>query len=259
MTAGGYYRGFVTDAAGAAGGTAGGDHGGQSDDGAEIVWTVVVGGGGGTRFGGRKQFAELGGQRVIDVAAGVARDCSSGVVVVVPADDAGRAGHGAVAGGSTRTASVRNGLAAVPAAATIVCVHDAARPLASPALFAAVVAAVRDGADAAVPGVPVTDTIKVIDAHRRVLDTPARSSLVAVQTPQAFRASVLRRAHECGGEGTDDAALVEGIGGTVVVVPGEAWNSKITEPTDLERSRRWLADHPGVLPSAVNADEGGRR
>lgn len=239
MTAGGYYRGLVTDA--------------------EVVWTVVVGGGGGARFGGRKQYAELGGQRVIDVAVVVAQGCSDGVVVVLPPDDASRAGDGAVAGGNTRTASVRNGLALVPAEATIVCVHDAARPLASPALFAAVVAAVHEGADAAVPGVPVADTIKVVDADRRVLDTPARSSLVAVQTPQAFRASVLRRAHERGEEGTDDAALVERIGGTVVVVPGEAWNSKITEPADLERCRVWLADHPEVLPLAVTADEAGGR
>ena len=251
----------MTDAAGAAGGAVGGDQGGDDggpvDGAAEVVWTVVVGGGGGVRFGGRKQYAELGGQRVIDVAAGVARRCSSGVVVVIPAEDAGRAEHGAVAGGSTRTASVRNGLAAVPAEATIVCVHDAARPLASPALFAAVVAAVRDGADAAVPGLPVADTIKVIDGDRRVLATPERASLVAVQTPQAFRASVLRRAHAGGREGTDDAALVERLGGTVVVVPGEAWNSKITEPADLELTRAWLAEHPGAPPAGPTPDEAG--
>ena len=71
--------------------------------------------------------------------------------------------------------------------------------------------------------------------------TPDRSSLVAVQTPQAFRADVLRRAHASGAEGTDDAALVERAGGRVVTVPGEPWNRKITGPDDLDWARRWLA------------------
>ena len=97
------------------------------------------------------------------------------------------------------------------------------------------------GADAAVPVVPVTDTIKVVDASGVVVDTPARDRLVAVQTPQAFRADVLRRAHADGADGTDDAALVERLGGVVVTVPGEAWNRKITEPEDLEWAAQWLA------------------
>ena len=89
---------------------------------------------------------------------------------------------------------------------------------------------------------PVTDTIKVVDAAGAVVATPDRSSLVAVQTPQAFRADVLRRAHARGDDGTDDAALVERLGGRVVIVPGEPWNRKITEPDDLEWARRWLAE-----------------
>ena len=161
-------------------------------------------------------------------------------MVVVPPTDAAR--EGAVAGGATRSESVRAGLAAVPAAATIVCVHDAARPLASPVLFDAVVAAVHGGADAVVPAVPVTDTIKVVDAAGTVVATPDRTTLVAVQTPQAFRAGVLRRAHLTGDDGTDDAALVERLGSRVVTVPGEPWNRKITTPDDLEWARRWLAD-----------------
>ena len=108
-------------------------------------------------------------------------------------------------------------------------------------LFAAVVAAVHAGADAAVPAVPVTDTIKVVDGSGTVVATPDRASLVAVQTPQAFRAATLRRAHESGADGTDDAALVEAAGGLVVTVAGEPWNFKITEPDDLVRSRAWLA------------------
>ena len=210
----------------------------------EIVWTVVVAGGSGARFGGAKQYADIGGQRMLDRSVDVAVGCSAGVVAVVPAADVssesavlGARGAVTVAGGSTRSESVRAGLAAVPADATIVCVHDAARPFATSELFAAVVAAVAAGADGAVPGVPVADTIKVIDADRRVVDTPERASLVAVQTPQAFRAAALRAAHERGGEGTDDAALVERAGGVVVVVDGLAGNRKVTHPDDLAWAR----------------------
>ena len=203
------------------------------------VWTVVVGAGGGVRFGARKQYERLGDRRVLDLAVDVASAASAGVVVVVPPEDAVR--EGAVAGGTTRSESVRAGLAAVPADATIICVHDAARPLASPALFQAVIEAVRAGADGAVPAVPVADTIKFVDAGGAVTDTPDRSRLVAVQTPQAFRAEVLRRAHTDAVDGTDDAALVERLGGAVVTVPGESWNRKITDPEDLAWAQRWFA------------------
>ena len=116
-------------------------------------------------------------------------------------------------------------------------VHDAARPLASPDLYARVIAAVRAGADGAIPGLAVTDTIKVVDDDGVVVDTPDRASLVAVQTPQAFRAATLRAAHGSGGEATDDAALVEAFGGRVVVVAGEPANRKITTPADLDWAR----------------------
>lgn len=201
----------------------------------EVVWTIVVAGGSGQRFGRPKQFESLGPERVLDRSVRIARDATDGVVVVVPAADAER--EGGVPGGATRSESVRAGLAAVPAEATVVCVHDAARPFADVALYGAVVAAVAGGADAAVPGVAVTDTIKQVDGDGVVVATPERASLVAVQTPQAFRASVLRAAHAGGGEGTDDAALVEAAGGRVVVVPGLAVNRKITEPGDLDWAR----------------------
>lgn len=207
------------------------------------VWTIVVGGGGGRRFGGAKQYERLtadgAGPRVIDAAVAAARDAGDGVVVVVPAADAER--EGGVAGGDSRSESVRAGLAAVPAEAGLICVHDAARPLASRALFAAVIAAVRAGADGAVPALPVSDTIKVVDAGGRVVATPDRASLVAVQTPQAFRADALRRAHAGGADGTDDAALVEACGGLVVTVAGEPHNAKITTVEDLDRARTWWA------------------
>jgi 2-C-methyl-D-erythritol 4-phosphate cytidylyltransferase len=206
-----------------------------SEDDREVIWTVVVAGGSATRFGGPKQYELLGDRRVLDWAVAAANAASSGVVVVLPAADAGA--PGTVAGGATRSESVRCGLAAVPDDATIVCVHDAARPFATAEQFAAVISAVRDGADGAVPGVPVADTIKVVDAAGVITATPDRNSLVAVQTPQAFRAAVLRRAHAERGEGTDDAALVERLGGRVVVVPGSARNRKITRPDDLTWAR----------------------
>jgi 2-C-methyl-D-erythritol 4-phosphate cytidylyltransferase len=205
--------------------------------GAEQIWTIVVGGGSGQRFGTLKQYERLGERRVIDHARAVAEAACDGVVVVVPAADADR--EGAVAGGATRSESVRAGLAAVPADATIICVHDAARPFATPELFGRVIDAVVAGADGAVPAVAVTDTIKIV-ADGAVVSTPDRSSLVAVQTPQAFRADILRRAHQGGDASTDDAALVEQIGGHVVVVAGEPDNRKITHPDDLEWARRRL-------------------
>lgn len=207
--------------------------------GAEQIWTIVVGGGSGRRFGASKQYELIGDVRVIDRSVAVARQASHGVVVVVPPEDAVR--EGAIAGGVTRSDSVRAGLAAVPATATIICVHDAARPLASVELYRRAIDAVCNGADAAVPGVAVSDTIKVV-ADGIVVSTPDRASLVAVQTPQAFRAAVLREAHETGGAATDDAALVEGLGGVVVVVDGEVPNRKITVPDDLAWARRQIAD-----------------
>ena len=219
-------------------------------NGAPATWAIVVAGGSGARFGSAKQFELVGAERVIDRACDVARRSTDGIVVVLPTDAdverwRGEHGEAAVVGGETRIESVRSGLVAVPATAEIVCVHDAARPLASAELFARVVAAVRAGADGAVPAVAVTDTIKVVDEHGGVVTTPDRSTLVAVQTPQAFRASVLRAAHAADVDDTDDAAAVERHGGRVVTVPGEPWNRKITERDDLEWVRSWLATEVG--------------
>jgi 2-C-methyl-D-erythritol 4-phosphate cytidylyltransferase len=219
------------------------------------VWSIVVAGGSGRRFGQLKQFALLGGRPVLQWAVAACRTCSAGVVLVVPDASDAPDPHGAdvvVTGGATRADSVRRGLAAVPADATVVVVHDAARPLASPDLFAAVIAAVTDGgADGAVPGVPPSDTIKAVDESGRVTDTLDRATLVAVQTPQAFGADVLRRAHdgalpaEPSVAATDDAMLVEALGGTVQVVPGDPGNLKITDPGDLQVAERLLAEREG--------------
>lgn len=203
----------------------------------EIVWTIVVAAGSGLRFGSAKQFEVIGGKKIVDWAVEEASKHSVGVVVVLPPGQAH--GVGEVEGGTTRSESVRRGLAAVPSDATIICVHDAARPFASPAVFQRVISAVIDGADAAVPGVPVVDTIKQVNESNVVVATPRRETLRAVQTPQAFRADSLRRAHEGGGESTDDAALIEKMNGEVVIVEGEVVNRKITTREDLE----WAVAH----------------
>ncbi|MGQ0615772.1 MAG: IspD/TarI family cytidylyltransferase [Acidimicrobiia bacterium] len=201
------------------------------------VWAIVVAGGSGARFGGAKQFEDLAGRRVLDWAVAAARSACDDVVPVLPPD---RIEAGARAGGATRSASVRVGLAAVPAAAEIVVVHDAARPLAGAELFERVVAAVRGGADAAVPVLAITDTLKRL-AGSRVVGTVDRTALVAVQTPQAFRAEVLRAAHTDEPEATDDAALVEAMGGSVVAVAGDPRNIKLTTPDDLVAARALAA------------------
>lgn len=211
------------------------------------VWTVLVAAGSGVRFGGPKQFASLGGTRVVDRSLAVAREASEGVVLVVtdPSSWDGDRPDAVVAGGATRADSVRAGLAAVPASADVVLVHDAARPLATADLYAAVVAAVRAGADGAIPGLPVADTLKRVDTEGDlpvVVGTVDRSVLVAAQTPQAFRAGVLRAAHASGDDATDDAALVEAYGGKVVVVPGDPHNLKLTDARDLAVAAAMLRD-----------------
>jgi 2-C-methyl-D-erythritol 4-phosphate cytidylyltransferase/2-C-methyl-D-erythritol 2,4-cyclodiphosphate synthase len=215
------------------------------------VWTIVVAGGAGRRFGAAKQFAPLGGRRVVDLACETAARAGDGVVVVLPSESVGDWPTGRatpVAGGSTRSESVRAGLAAVPAHATVICVHDAARPLATTALFRRVIAAVGAGADGAVPAVPVADTIKIVGDGGVVCSTPDRAALVAVQTPQAFRADVLRTAHAGADEGTDDASLVERRGGRVVTVAGEAANRKITTSDDLEWAQAGLVRPASPAP-----------
>jgi 2-C-methyl-D-erythritol 4-phosphate cytidylyltransferase len=208
------------------------------------VWTIVVAGGSGDRFGAPKQFELLDDRRVIDHSRSIAIEASDGVVVVVPAPDVERE-HG-VAGGATRSESVRAGLAAIPPDVAIICVHDAARPFATVALYESVVGAVREGADCAIPGIAVTDTIKVV-SDGEVVSTLDRSTLVAVQTPQAFRAALLRAAHRQAGSATDDAALIEALGGRVVVVDGEDANRKITHPEDLDWARRIVSTvRPGT-------------
>ena len=212
------------------------------------TWAIVVAAGSGARFGGAKQFQALAGRPVLDRSVAAARSVADGVVVVVPPDRCDTAVAGAdsvVAGAATRSGSVRAGLAAVPADAEVVVVHDAARPLAPADLFRRVVEEVASGrADCALPGLAVSDTVKRVDAAGVVEETLDRSRLVLVQTPQAFAAGALRRAHAGGAEATDDAALIEAAGGRVVVVAGDPGNLKITHPADLAVAEALLAAAP---------------
>jgi len=213
------------------------------------VWIVVVAAGSGSRFGGPKQYELLGSTRIVDRS--VASACRAGdrVVLVVAHDDldgvkaqlATRPTVVVTTGGATRSASVRGGLSVIPNDAEVIVVHDAARPLASDALFERVISAVRAGADAAVPGIAVTDTLRRRDGG--VVD---REGVVAVQTPQAFRADVLLAAHNDAPEASDDATLVEVIGGKVVIVSGETTNFKITTAHDLMVARMLVEE--GDLP-----------
>lgn len=233
------------------------------------TWSIVVAAGSGQRYGGAKQFDVVAGQRVVDRSVATALRQSEGVVVVVP-DDGNLAEHDAavraglseanpgtrgevkvVAGGPTRSASVRCGIAAVPADVGIIVVHDAARPAASDDLFTRMIDAVSDGADGAIPVVDIADTIRRRPSSVRYMmheDTLDRSGLCAVQTPQAFSAEALRRAHASAPEATDDATLVENAGGRVVQLPGERSNIKITEPSDLDVIAAHLGRASGGVP-----------
>ncbi len=215
------------------------------------TWSIVVAAGSGRRFGGPKQVELLDGRRVVERSVAAMAAATVGVVVVTTGDLVADLGAlpgvaAAVEGGETRSASVRNGLAALPDSATHVLVHDAARPLVPDAVVAAVVEALADGADGSVPVVPVTDSLRTLEG------TPVdRAGLVAVQTPQGFRRSALADAHAAAADATDDATLVSRRGGTVVHVAGDPINLKITDPSDLAVAEALLAHHRrnGARPS----------
>jgi len=210
---------------------------------ARIV-AIVPAAGSGERLGAGipKAFVALDGQLLVEHVINGLR--ASGVVdeivVAVPVGrtDAAKLILGpavtVVTGGAERTESVRLALDAV-GTPDFVLVHDAARPLTPPALIVRVVDALLSGHAAVVPTVPLTDTIKAVDANGVVLGTPERASLRAVQTPQGFATEVLLRAYQRVGAAvtTDDAAMVESIGGQVQTVQGDPLAFKITTPLDL--------------------------
>ena len=237
------------------------------------VWGIVLAGGGGNRFGGLKQFARLGGQTLLQRAVEMTAARCAGVVVVLPAGHdwpASRARITTAVGGATRAESVRSGLAALPAEAQFVVITDAAHPLASSSLFEKVIEAVRDGADGALPGLPLTDAIKRLES----LDGPGVGGLlglagpttaaggsISAQMPMAFRLVALLGAHQRIGDAVEDSAMVTADGGRVVIVPGEPTNVHVTTPAELAIAEALLPLVPAgpaapVLTMSPAADPG---
>ena len=223
-----------------------------------LLGVVLVGAGEGRRMqgSGPKLFLELDGRSLLDHAATpfLTHEVVRDLVAVVPesllplasqilADLARphRVNARAVAGGATRQDSVRIGLAALPPESPYVAVHDVARPFVTSELIWRVLEA-AEASGAAIPAIPVRDTVKEVE-DGRVLRTLVRQKLWAAQTPQIFARAILARAHEQGrhrGDATDDASLVEALGAPVTVVPGEPTNMKITEPSDLIAAQAFL-------------------
>jgi 2-C-methyl-D-erythritol 4-phosphate cytidylyltransferase len=243
------------------------------------AWAVVPAGGRGARMGldTPKQYLEVRGVPLLvhTLRALLACPRIEGLVLVVPADDregaaALLAAHGLdggriaapVAGGATRQDSVRRGLAEVPEGVDVVAIHDAVRPFPDPErLGAAIRRAAADGVGVVV-GRPASDTIKRVDGAGRVLESPDRARLWQAFTPQVFPVKMIAAAHDdahrAGWRGTDDAALVERAGGTVVMVEGGREALKVTTPDDLLTAGAWLVGatggSPGGAPGGLTAD-----
>lgn len=192
------------------------------------IAAVIVAAGAGNRYGKPKHALLLEGRPLWQWSFDLFHEAAATEVVVV-----GDVPDG-VPGGPRRRDSVLAGLRALTSDPDWVLVHDAARPLVSIDLIASVIdAAMHTNADGVIPGLPVTDTIKRISGDR-IIETVDRADLLAVQTPQAFRTSVLLHAHSASNDdATDDASLIERIGGSVTFVTGDANNIKITYPEDL--------------------------
>ena len=232
------------------------------------VVAIVPAAGSGERLAAGRPKALVTVAGVVMVARAVDGLLSSGVVddvvVVAPADhlDAMRSAVPArarvVVGGEDRVASVALGLAAVDDA-EVVLVHDAARCLCPADVVRAVVAAVREGRPAVIPAIPVADTVRRVDPAGRVVGPVDRTGLLAVQTPQGFAPDLLRRAHaaavgsSAAARATDDAGLVEALGGEVVTVPGDPRAFKITTPLDLAMAEALLGAAAPSLTDATGA------
>jgi 2-C-methyl-D-erythritol 4-phosphate cytidylyltransferase len=219
------------------------------------VWAILAAAGSGERLGldRPKAFASLNDRPLVaePLARLDASDWIEGIVVAAPPEweepcilvaeevAAGKVAE-TVTGGESRSESVRAALAQVPEGATVVVVHDAARPLVTDGVIERVITALGDAWDAAVPALPITDTVKRVDGAG-VTETLEREGLVTVQTPQAFVAPTLREA--LAGDiasAPDCATLVEARGGRVRVVEGDPRLLKVTTPADLELVASWL-------------------
>lgn len=215
------------------------------------VAAIIVAAGEGRRFGTTKQFALLAGRPVVDwaIEALATHPQIDELIIVLP--DESRADEikaqwpkvkAVVKGGKQRQDSVSRGLEAISPEMEIVLVHDGVRPLVSAELITRIIEATqKEGA--AVPAVPIEDTVKMIDGEF-IVRTVNREQLVRVQTPQGFKKNLLQRAfcqaQEDGYYASDEASLIERIGGRVKIIPGERKNIKITTPEDLKMAEVWL-------------------
>jgi 2-C-methyl-D-erythritol 4-phosphate cytidylyltransferase len=229
-----------------------------AEAGAHSTWAILVAAGSGGRLGADrpKAFVALG-ERVLLAESLERLDASEWIDAVVVAVPAGweeaaivlaeelvaSKVAAVVTGGATRGESVRAALAEIPDEAVVVLVHDAARPLVDDGVIERVLQPLAEGYDAVVPGLPLADTVKRVHAGV-VAETVDRSTLVIVQTPQAFAADALRAAYrgDTAAVSTDCASLVEAGGGRVRVVEGETRLLKITTPADLALVESWLAE-----------------
>lgn len=219
---------------------------------------LIVAAGSGERLGAAvpKAFVELAGRTLLEHSI-EALQAAAGIERIIVALPPGMhvfglpAGVEGVAGGAARSDSVRRALAAAGEGDDLILVHDAARPLLLPELAERVIAALRadGGADAAIAAAPVTDTIKRAGADGTVLETLRRNELWSIQTPQVFRREALARALAVGAAelagATDDASLIERAGGTVIVVPADPGNLKVTTPFDLRLAELLLGERRG--------------
>lgn len=223
------------------------------------AWAIILAAGRSERFGGsrNKVLAPLGGKPILGYSLRAFQECPaiSGIVLVISPQDEQEIHRIAqdfpkvksiTYGGVTRQESVGAGLAQIPSEASLLAIHDGARPFITPLMITEVLKTAEE-IGASVIGYPVTDTIKEVREEGEVLRTLPRESLWAVQTPQCFQAEVLREAYRRARQenfiATDDVALVERIGKPVKIVRGPAWNIKITTQEDWEVAeallRRW--------------------
>ncbi|HEY1357989.1 MAG TPA: 2-C-methyl-D-erythritol 4-phosphate cytidylyltransferase [Thermoleophilaceae bacterium] len=208
---------------------------------------IIAAGGSGERLGADrpKAFVVLAGRPMVEWSFEALSEGCERVVVAAPPDHEVASRWSLVAGGDSRSASVRNAVLAEPEA-TVYVVHDAARPLVTPDLVRRCIDALGPGVDGAIAAAPMTDTVKEAAPDGRVMHTLDRSSLWRIQTPQVFRADVLRQALDRDptalAAATDDASLVEEIGGTVHVVEAPPQNMKVTTESDLRVAAALLAD-----------------
>ena len=226
-----------------------------------MIAAIIAAAGSGERFGAAipKALIQLGDRTLIEHAVSSISAVADQIIVSAPAGYEMQIqtllgdGITVVTGGATRSESVRIALSKVSTDTEFVLIHDAARALASPALAQSVVAALKAGDVAVIPGLAQSDTVKIVDGDGFVKSTPDRAVMRKIQTPQGFTYNLINQAHAVSGEATDDAALVEALGKPVRVIAGEERALKITTPSDLATALQFLGQS-SVFKTGVGVD-----